>query len=151
MKLAKSLIVIALSTSLISGCSIDESLSSLGSASISEITDEIINQTLDIAGAISNDSTEQDYINSEMKGAVDDLMGIIEKSYETYDYVVDTSSYEMLYSDENNGLAVYTDNSAKVFLVEYKLNKTVVFSGDAATEFLNSYIEKASGIDLNNY
>ena len=83
MKLAKSLIVIALSTSLISGCSIDESLSSLGSASISEITDEIINQTLDIAGAISNDSTEQDYINSEMKGAVDDLMGIIEKSYET--------------------------------------------------------------------
>lgn len=151
MKLAKSLIVIALSTSLISGCSIDESLSSLGSASISEITDEIINQTLDIAGAISNDSTEQDYINSEMKGAVDDLMGIIEKSYETYDYVVDTSSYEMLYSDENNGLAVYTDNSAKVFLVEYKLNKTVVFSGDAALEFLNSYIEKASGIDLNNY
>lgn len=151
MKLAKSLIVIALSTSLISGCSIDESLSSLGSTSISEITDEIINQTLDIAGAISNDSTEQDYINSEMKGAVDDLMGIIEKSYETYDYVVDTSSYEMLYSDENNGLAVYTDNSAKVFLVEYKLNKTVVFSGDAATEFLNSYIEKASGIDLNNY
>lgn len=151
MKLTKSLIVIALSISLISGCSIDESLSNLGSASISEITDEIVNQTLDIAGAISNDSTEQDYINSEMKGAVDDLIGIIEKSYETYDYVVDTSSYEMLYNDENSGLAVYTDNSAKVFLVEYKLNKTVVFSGDAATEFLNSYIEKASGIDLNNY
>ena len=57
----------------------------------------------------------------------------------------------MLYSDENSDLAVYTDNSAKVFLVEYKLNKTIVFSGDAATEFLNSYIEKASGIDLNNY
>ena len=91
MKLAKSLILITLSASLLSGCSIDESLNSFGNASISEITYEIINQTMNIAGAISNDSTEQDYINSEMKSAVDDLIGIIEKSYETYDYVIDTS------------------------------------------------------------
>ncbi len=151
MKIAKPLIAIALSASLISGCSIDESLSNIDYSSVSEITNEIFSQAMELAETISNDSTTQDYINSEMKSIVDDLAKAIEKSYVVYDYIVDTSSYEMLYSDEENGLAVYTDNSSKVFLVEYNSNKTIVFSGDAATEFLNSYIEKASGIDLNNY
>ena len=151
MKIAKSLITIALSASLISGCSIDESLSNIDYSSVSEITNEVFSQAMGLAETISNDSTAQDYINSEMKTAVNDLAKALEKSYIVYDYIVDTSSYEMLYSDEENGLAVYTDNSSKVFLVEYNSNKTIVFSGDAATEFLNSYIEKASGINLNSY
>ena len=151
MKIAKSLITIALSASLISGCSIDESLSNIDYSSVSEITNEVFSQAMGLAETISNDSTAQDYINSEMKSAVNDLAKALEKSYIVYDYIVETSSYEMLYSDEENGLAVYTDNSSKVFLVEYNSNKTIVFSGDAATEFLNSYIEKASGINLNSY
>lgn len=108
---------------------------------------------MELAEEISIDDIKQQYVDSGLKDAVDDLVKAAENSYETYDYVVDTASLEELYhgEDEAISMSVYTDASGKIYLIDYITNTTTVFSGDAATNFLNSYIEKASGIDLNNY
>ena len=152
----KATLILLLTTLLISfttGCSIDETLTEIGYSSVSDAANDIIEQAMELAEEISVDDIKQQYVDSGLKDAVDDLIKAAENSYETYDYVVDTTSLEELYhgTDDTYSLSVYTDDSGKVYLVDYNINKTIVFNGDAATNFLNSYIEKASGINLNNY
>lgn len=152
----KATIILLLTTLLMSfttGCSVNETLTELGYSSVSDAADDIIEQAMELAEEISIDDIKQQYVDSGLKDAVDDLVKAVENSYETYDYVVDTTSLEELYhgEDEAISMSVYTDASGKVYLIDYITNTTTVFSGDAATNFLNSYIEKASGIDLNNY
>lgn len=152
----KSTLMLLITTLLISfttGCSIDETLTEIEYSSVSDAANDIIEQAMELAEEISVDDIKQQYVDSGLKDAVDDLIKAAENSYETYDYVVDTTSLEELYhgTDDTYSLSVYTDDSGKVYLVDYNINKTIVFNGDAATNFLNSYIEKASGIDLNNY
>lgn len=152
----KATVILLLTTLLMSfttGCSVNETLTELGYSSVSDVADDIIEQAIELAEEISIDDIKQQYVDSGLKDAVDDLIKAVENSYETYDYIVDTASLEELYhgTDDTDGLSVYTDESGKVYLVDYNTNKTIIFNGDAATNFLNSYIEKASGIDLNNY
>ena len=147
------LLLITLLISFTTGCSIDETLTELGYSSVSDVANDIIEQAMELAEEISVDDIKQQYVDSGLKDAVDGLIKAVENSYETYDYIVDTASLEELYhgTDDTDGLSVYTDESGKVYLVDYNTNKTIIFNGDAATNFLNSYIEKASGINLNNY
>lgn len=152
----KATMILLLTTLLISfttGCSIDETLTELGYSSVSDAANDMIEQAMELAEEISVDDIKQQYVDSGLRDAVDDLIKTVENSYETYDYIVDTSSLEELYhgTDDTETLKVYTDESGKVYLVDYNTNKTTIFNGDAATDFLNSYIEKASGINLDNY
>jgi hypothetical protein len=115
-----------------------------------EIKDEIVDKAFDYANSISVDDVKQQYIDSGLKDAVDDLAATIQNSYETLDYIVDTTDMKELYSgeDEEDSLAVYMDTDGKVYLLNYISNKTTIFSGDAAEDFLNTYIEKATGMNL---
>jgi hypothetical protein len=115
-----------------------------------EFKDEIIDQALDYASSISIDDIKQQYVDSGLKDAVDNLASTIQNSYETLDYIVDTNDMKELYSgsDEEDSLAVYMDTDGKVYLLNYVSNKTTVFSGDAAKDFLNTYVEKATGMNL---
>lgn len=126
------------------------SLTACSNSDISNKANEAIDKAIALADEISIDDIKQKYVDSGLKDAVDDLVDMVEKSYETYDYLVDTSSLKELYhgEDDKEVISIYADDSGKVYLLNYVTNKTTVFTGEEATKFLNSYIEKATNINL---
>ena len=152
-KIAVFLLLTAFTTSSLTACSFEEGLKELGYESISEAANDIIDQALTLADEVSIDDIKKQYVESGLKDAVEELIEAVENSYVTYDYVIDTSSLKELYRGEEDGmiLAVFSDDSGKVYLINYITEETTVFTGDVATNFLYSYIEKASGLNLNNY
>lgn len=151
-KIALLLLLTTFTVTSLTACSFEATLNELRYNSISDAANDVIDQALTLAEAISVDDIKQQYVDSGLKDAVDNLIDAIEYSYITYDYVIDTSSLKELYHGEDGGaLSVFSDDSGKVYLVNYLTEETTVFTGNAATDFLYSYIEKASGLNLNNY
>lgn len=152
-KITLLLLVVTMASSSVTACSIDSTLDEAGYDSISGAAVDIIDQALTLAEDLSVDDIKQQYVDSGLKDVVDDMLVAVENSYTTYDYLVDTSSMEELYHGEEDGeiLSVYMDTEGKVYMLNHVTEETTVFTGDAAINFLYSYIEKASGINLNNY
>lgn len=152
-KIALLLLMITAASSSVTSCSIDDTLNEAGYSSISKVAIDIIDKAFTLAEEVSADDIKQQYEDSRLKEAFEDMVEALEQSYITYDYVVDTSSLKELYRGEEDGmiLAVFSDESGKVYLVNYLTKETTVFTGDAVTDLLYSYIEKASGLNLGNY
>lgn len=134
----------------LTGCSIDDTLSEFGYSSAGEAASDIVDKAIEFAEDISTSDIKQEYINSGLKTAFDDLMTALDDSYEEYDYIIDTSSFEKIYegSDEDENIALYMDSDGKVYIIDYNDGTSLMFYGDATIDFFKKYIEKATALEI---